>query len=695
MPIVASKKKSAGATAGKKKAASHKKYHKHDSNKNDSNKTTPDSTAVLSRVLTAMISLIVLVAAILIKPLMDTNGFFSFSTTMLGTENNDYDPTADISLWPRPDPKVGFLVSRACLGIYKQVSIYCHDALLVSQRHFRATRRIEPDEVLFEIPRSLQLWDLDALRDPFIRLHLFEASHRQSGNGVGSEAFLAAYLALQLKRKQDDSRDWNMELLELAYYDVLFSLEDFMEHHPLLGDVDHMKEALGFSEGYGVLQAYRNMILSEYEAFSDFSSKFRELVTRDDYFTARLNVLTRAIRVGPPGPEHAFQGTFLRERYTPEQILRDELESYKDILGIDLEKDGCIALIPIADLFNHHPQNNVEYEFKRTELNKDGAFVVRADNRRIEKGFEPMASYGVGIPDAHLYARYGFVNGDGSGPTQVSLAIYHDILKLNMSSQYDYFPSTGLTSRLFEFIEKPVAEYLRFDDGYSECIPGPNTHPQEADLKLLKHKHLLRIANMPERWQMTVPAANPFSYPNVTHDWPIVLEPPKHIAFYTKANLDVRLPLSTCRIISLITTDLDGEATQILRDNLNNETFVLTEGNDSLEYRSWMCMRRWTGTGLMMLEADSGKLTNEFERVYKLNKGKRFGSRDWGAANVRLGEMQSLRAVATIFGETVRERWGDSQPDMPEYISREYPCPAENQEFLFDEMENSKYRIEL
>ena len=37
----------------------------------------------------------------------------------------------------------------------------------------------------------MQIWDLDALRDPWIKLHLFGASHRSSGNLVGSEAFLA------------------------------------------------------------------------------------------------------------------------------------------------------------------------------------------------------------------------------------------------------------------------------------------------------------------------------------------------------------------------------------------------------------------------------------------------------------------------------------------------------------------------
>ncbi len=651
----------------------------------------PDSTAALSGLLIALVSMMVVVAAILLKPLLEGDGFFA------PVQNEQVvvlpDPADDVSTWPRPDPKVGFLVSRACLGVYRQLPIYCNPNLLVSQRHFRAKERIEPGEILFEIPRSLQLWDLDALRDPWIRLHLFEASHRQSGNRMGTEAFLAAYLVLQLKRKQDSTGNWDMELLELAYYDMLPSYEYWIEHHPVFADEDKMKSILGYSEAYGILQAYRNMIISEYEAFSHFSKKFNEMVTREEFFAARMNVLTRAIRVGPPGPEHAIDIPFLKDHYSPEQILQDELEYYKNLLGIDLMKDGCIALIPIADIFNHHPQNNVEYEFTKTELNSKGAFVVRADNRRIEKGFEPMASYGRGIADAHLFSRYGFVNGDGSGPAQITLAFNHDVLRLNISSQYDYFPSTGMTKRIFEFTEEPVAKYLRFDDGYCECIPGPSTHPEEADLKLLKHKHLLRVGNIPNRWQFSVPARNPYSYPSTTHDTPILIAPPRPISFHTKQNLDLELPLTTCRLISLINTDLDGNAAQVLKENLNNPNFLLTTGNDALEYRAWRCLGRWIGAGLIPLE-DRINLQAQYDLLRQMN-GVSWGTRDWAAQHLRLGEMQSLKAVATTINDIVVERWGNSVPDTFEYKFRDEPCPEEYESFLYDEMEKAKYMIEL
>lgn len=661
--------------AGKKKGSQKKAKNENATRRND-------SAAVLTTILGCMVSILVLVAAILLKPLLEKK------TSPYGDALTDSE--SNFTSWPPADPRVGFLVSRACTGSHnlrENSQVYCHPDLRLSKRHFRATRRIEPGEVLFEIPRAMQVWDLDALRDPWIRLHLFEASHRLSGNKVGSEAFLAVYLALQLKRKDEGAKEWDMEILDLAYFDTLYYYKEWKERHPLFDDPDHMKGMLGFSEGYGVLQAYRNMILSEYEAFHDFSEKFRDMVTQREYFTARMNVLTRAVHVGAPGPEHAIKGTFLKDDYSAEQLLKDEIESYKEILGIDLARDGCIALIPIADLFNHHPQNTVEHSYTRTERNPDSALVVRADHRHIEVGFEPLASYGRNLPDAHLFARYGFVNGDGSGPTQVSLAFHHDILKLNISSQYDYLPSTGATTNILDFMKKPVAEYLRFDDGYRDCIPGPSSHPKEAYLKRLKHQHLLKISNSPNYWQIILPARNPFAYPGYTHDKLVIPDPPEPIEFYTRQNLDIGLALSTCRLISLTIDDYSGQAGQLLQDNLNNEDFFLGEGNDSLEYRALKCVRRWLGAGLMNLEGKFGSTRSQKENVLKMNQGSTsVGTRDWGAVNVRLGEMQSLKAAAVIVGAKIVERWGNGTPEGESYVSREEPCPAEYLAFLFKEL---------
>jgi hypothetical protein len=198
-----------------------------------------------------------------------------------------------IPKWDPPDPRIAYFLGQAC-RVAK-----CHDSLQAVHRSFRAKRRIPEGEKLFEVPRSMQIWDLDALRDPFIREHLFRASHKLSGNHVGAEAFLAAFLALEINRSKRDDR--GMDPLRLAYFDTLPSLKE-LAYHPILTNADEIQHILGRSSSHAVLQAYRNMIVSEWEAVAT-SKEFTKLVTRADYFTARLNILTRRVRTGPPGPE--------------------------------------------------------------------------------------------------------------------------------------------------------------------------------------------------------------------------------------------------------------------------------------------------------------------------------------------------------------------------------------------------------
>jgi hypothetical protein len=168
-------------------------------------------------------------------------------------------------------------------------------------------------------------------------------------------------------------------------------------------------------------------------------------------------------------------------------------------------------LVPIADLFNHHPNNNVEFQFQRNATSS--SFVVTTDHRPIEEGYEAMMSYGI-MADTHLFGRYGFVNGDGSGHTQIGISLHHGILRLNSSSQYDYLPSSGTTLKHKALQEKNVANYISFDDGYEECIPGPASHPEQAELKLLKLHHLIKIANDYDKWMVLLPPRVPESMPS-------------------------------------------------------------------------------------------------------------------------------------------------------------------------------------
>eukprot|EP00934_Nitzschia_sp_Nitz4_P008475 Nitzschia sp. Nitz4//scaffold11_size288233//43972//45987//NITZ4_000740-RA/size288233-processed-gene-0.142-mRNA-1//1//CDS//3329533972//8465//frame0 len=665
-----------GKPASNKKRASVKKEK--DATKNEEEEHAKQSTMLLTRVLMLSISLLVVAAAVLLKPLLDRHA------TPIKPLNSQ-SPQPDFSDWAHADGHVGFLVSRACQ------QMHCHEGLRLTSRYFRATEQIPVGEVLFEIPRSMQLWDLDALRDPWIRLHLFEARHKETGNPVGNEAYLAVYLALRLKRStvSDD-----VNPLEVAYYDSLIPYEQFQKTHPIVADWAKMEDILKGTEALDILRAHRTMIMSEFEAFHSSSKQFAEMFTKEEYLMARLNVLTRSIRVGTPGPEHAIKGGFLANGFTDEQLLEDELTAYKHVLGIDLMEQGSIALIPIADLMNHHPNNNAEYGYQHPVVDEEGSFVVRAGHRAIEFGYEPMVSYGA-LPDAYLFARYGFVNGDGSASSIASIAAYHDILKMDMSSQFDYVPKSGMNSKISSKIERKLVEYLRYDDGYAECIPGPTTHPDEADLKLLKFRHLMKIATKPERWHMVMPPRTPHAFPGRTHETQVSTAVPQYIPDYTKEIFEPGLAQSTCRIMSLTTKDLYGKAAQVLRDNLQNDTFILQEANDALEFRSLLCLARWAGTGLVILEKKKA-VESEYEHLRAMNANGAFGTLEWAAYQVRFTEMQALQAVAGMLYERAtmgREEMVENPPSSDYHVMNDI-CPKEYLKFLYDPVFVDKYRVE-
>ena len=237
-----------------------------------------------------------------------------------------------------------------------------------------------------------QIWDLDAYRDPFVR-RLFKASHKISGNRMGTEAFLAAFLALEMKKAEQNPS--NFDPLRIAYFDMLPTLEEFIDYHPLLVDKNLMNDILGRSTSRSILMGYRFMISSEYDGFSSVSSDFANTISKDEYIRARLNVLTRKLNVGPPGPEEVMAASFVGDEFNDENLFLDELYSYYDLINVNLTEaggTGCIALVPIADLFNHHPNNNINLQYQRMQNKTGRSFVVSSTKRAIEPYSEPMVS---------------------------------------------------------------------------------------------------------------------------------------------------------------------------------------------------------------------------------------------------------------------------------------------------------------
>lgn len=128
---------------------------------------------------------------------------------------------------------------------------------------------------------------------------------------------------------------------------------------------------------------------------------------------------------------------------------------------------------------------------------------------------------------------------------------------------------------LFDLFLVPAYSY---DDGFDDCIPGRTSHPEEANLKQLKFQHLAKIANKNEHWVTLMPPRNPNSSPSKVSQMPITPYIPIYNEDHTKNNYNIDKLVETCRLISLINDDYDGEATQILEDNLENDTFVYGEG---------------------------------------------------------------------------------------------------------------------
>ena len=80
---------------------------------------------------------------------------------------------------------------------------YCHPNVVPFRRTQKAQQAIGPNQRVLVVPRKLQIWDLDALRDDFVQSELSQARHVYTNNPLHSGAFLAAYLARRANLNTD------------------------------------------------------------------------------------------------------------------------------------------------------------------------------------------------------------------------------------------------------------------------------------------------------------------------------------------------------------------------------------------------------------------------------------------------------------------------------------------------------------
>ncbi|CAB9504101.1 expressed unknown protein [Seminavis robusta] len=608
------------------------------------------------------------------------------------------------------DPQIRSFLQQVCNNNNNNnnndAAYYCHPSLVPRRRTQMAIRQISRGERILEIPRSLQIWDLDALRNDWIRDNLQGgAKHRQTGNPVDRAAYLALYLALlhrdltatatdgtestsidSISKFQTTSMTTPLPALLRQYLlECLPTVKDLERFHPIFMNDTELNQLIpNRSAAFGVAKAYRDMVKSEYQAFSERLQPTKLPVSEQDYYRFRTLVLSRSFGTGPlPVAEDANNNS-------PESssvLTQEELLYYQQEFGLDLER-GSYAMVPILDFYDHHAKPNVEYQLR------NGAFVIQATDH-IAPGQEIIDSYGK-YTDAHLFGKFGFVNGDGSGYSQALLATHHRLMDLDLKQQFSYLPFRrtpgSLSEGLRRALEKQataVQQYLRFDDGYEQCIPPPSTQDsaneylKEAQkLKRLKIQHLARIANHSKRWQLVLLPRAPESLPARASNMVITYAPPKlstrNVKFFHRK--EYQLVAATCRVIALTHEDYDGTAVQILQENLQNNSFLLESQLDesterdspaaALEFRTHFCLARLATEALQRFDIPMADME---DKVARLNR-KSFQSREWTAAHLQLSEMQALEVLRGVSFSAARE-YEDLRNMTPLFTIRDDPCP--------------------
>mmetsp|Transcript_36008 Transcript_36008/g.52558 ORF Transcript_36008/g.52558 Transcript_36008/m.52558 type:complete len:752 (-) Transcript_36008:233-2488(-) len=608
---------------------------------------------------------------------------------------------------------------------------HCHPSLQsIPQRRTHMVSGAKPSinsgEDVLILPRRYQIWDLDAMREPmFIQKELFGARHEKTNRTIDSGAFLAAYLVRRYRlargiweeeeegMSRTNNEEGNNIMLDdedemLPFFDILPTYQNLSSYHPILWTEDVRTKLLGkHTVSYDLVKAYGDMIESEYDAFATQSTIFASRTTKEEYTTMRINVMSRSFGPGPPGLEEEISLA------GDKKSLNEELEHYITHAGVDLSK-GCRAMSPILDMYDHHAKPNVEWRYRSDQR----AFVVKANRGGIKPNHDVMVSYGK-YTDSHLFAKFGFVNGDGSGHTEAKIAVYHQLFDVGLGQQFSYLPNEGISKTTGEIIDpsikrlriKDMMRYLQYDDGYDKCIgaprytssssgedgdnddnnrsKGPTEHELAPELKMLKLKYLVRYADDRSIWTLTMPPRNDTSKPAATPQIPIVTSPPK---FDTRGGgnfkFDASKVIATCRLIVLTHTDFGGNAIEMLSDALkknaenNNDEkpFLVGRDTDELEYRALSCLIRFTD---LQLSRYPNSIENDMDFLIG-ESPPAFQSRAWTAAHVRLGEMQTLEALRSISIsgaiqmrekiEKKNKQNGDKGGRNPLLIVRNKPC---------------------
>ena len=194
-----------------------------------------------------------------------------------------------------------------------------------------------------------------------------------------------------------------------------------------------------------------------------------------------------------------------------------------------------------------------------------------------------------------------------------------------------------------------------FDDGYKECIDLRNgSRSRDGELKLLKLRHLILMANHHDLWIVRLPPKSTDTAPRPLDTMAIdSTKPSKEKKFHRRNQVAVNADniVAVCRLLSLRSDDINGKAVEYLRDGLSsvssseNHFFFVERHDDALEYRSMMCVVRLCNAALHLYRG----LSNDEPEVA--------GSREWNAWYIREGELRALGIVQqTAYNEANKFR---------------------------------------
>jgi hypothetical protein len=570
------------------------------------------------------------------------------------------------------NPGVPALLQSLCA----QRSVQCHASLGVALEQNRTVLAqhgsIAANQIVLQIPNDDTIWDIDALRDPWIYHHVLLQQHTRKAGVLASAAYLGLYLARLFFVPDPPSRRHS---LRLTYLSTLPQTLDAFRHHPVVWSEAEVDTWIGrYTSTYHHVREIQYQLREEYDLLTRRGllkeALAAPLITWEQYLIGRLNVLTRSFGTGPLVLNPA------RESNHHPKITMDELQYYQSTFGVDLS-NGCHVMVPILDQLNHHgQQHNVGFRYDDAAQ----GFVVTA-LRTIVRGAEVMDHYGKRT-HADLFAKYGFIQ--ASNPTgdysEATIALWHS---LHHPVASDETGSTTASSLELQYARQ-MLRYLQYDDGYDGCVVDPASLNHQKDsrsaikendmnqawtLKQLKYQHMLHIVgHASPRWVLRMP-------PSGGHSSPL----PK-IENWHKV-------LSTCRLMVLTHQDYNATAIELLQSNRHNTSFYLfpesttapfVRGDapeDALEFRTYMCMARMVQSAMSRFPIST--VDQQLELLATLPQS----SRNWTRAQLHLQELRTLDAAKQILFHHLGQKFpqqmmmpASGQSSSAKYSLRDEPC---------------------